>query len=165
MKSVMYLLRGDKLDSSNPLLPSCRNACSLRLVSCCWCRRFDKDIDASEMEVNPKSSLLWEPLPLFMIAAMEKFVILDSEGVGVFGWILTVSVDLGMKTNGLRGGEDVGLGEDEEYGGEFDWSSWFCRIGKDNTLGDIMQAYLRWCSRFEHENQNISHVFFLRTKI
>ena len=139
---VIYLLRGDKLDSSKPLLPSCRNACSLRLVNCCWCRRFVKDKPASEIDVNPKSPVsFWEPLPLFMIAAMEKFVILESVEVGVFGWML-LSVDLGMKINGLIEGEDEGFGEVEEYEGDFGWSSWFCLIGKANTLGEIMQAYV-----------------------
>ena len=97
------------------------------------------------MEVNPKSPgspLFWEPPPLFIIAAIEKFVILESEDVGVFGWVLTVSVDLGMKMNGFIVGEDVGLGEVEENDVELALSSWFCLIGNDNTLGEIMQAYI-----------------------
>ena len=56
---------------------------------------------------------------MFIIAAMEKFVILESEDVGVFGGMLTVSVDLGIKMNGLIVGEVVGLGEVDEYEGEF----------------------------------------------
>ena len=166
----VYLLNGDKLDSSKPLLPSCRNACSLRLVNCCWCRRFVKDIPASEMDVNPKSPgspLFWEPLPLFIIAAMEKFVILESEDVGVFGWMLTVSVGLGIKMNGLIVGEVVGLGEVDEYEGEFAWSSWFCPIGNANTLGEIMQAYI--CIRefvtIQFQICNFSHIIFLCTVI
>ena len=54
----------------------------------------------SEMEVRPLRSPESPPtleLALFIMAAIEKFVILDSEDVGLFGCILELSLDLGRK--------------------------------------------------------------------
>ena len=68
---------------------------------------------------SPSTPRFWEPL-LFIMAAIEKLVILDSKGVGVFGCISDV---LGIKIKGFVVAEDVVLGDVEEYVGEDDLSS------------------------------------------
>ena len=138
------LLRGDRLDSSSPLLPSWKNACSLKFVSCCWwIIRLLRAMPDSEMEVRPLRSPESPPtleLALFIMAAIEKFVILDSEDVGLFGCILELSLDLGRNKNGLLSPDEIFFGEFWGYGGEDDdWSSLFCLAGKVKILGDIMQ--------------------------
>ena len=78
----------------------------------------DSEIDV-RLPMSLDSSNFWEPL-LFIMAAIEKLVILDSKGVGVFGCISDV---LGIKIKGFVVDEDVVLGDVEEYVGEDDLSS------------------------------------------
>ena len=78
----------------------------------------DSEIDV-RLPMSLDSSNFWEPL-LFIMAAIEKLVILDSKGVGVFGCISDV---LGIKIKGFVVAEDVVLGDVEEYVGEDDLSS------------------------------------------
>ena len=68
----------------------------------------------SEMEVRPLRSPESPPtleLALFIMAAIEKFVILDSEDVGLFGCILELSLDLGRNKNGLPSVDKILFGE------------------------------------------------------